>query len=686
MRTLSLGLISLYAFSAISLVAEDCEPDTPPPPSRLEVGVSVVSILPEVDGSLAYFDGLASSPTLALAPGDPGEDPGVFVEAWDVGNIPIGNGGHWSHWVHDDIRAGAIALKDLDQPEGKTLVLVTVDVYMLFNQDLATITDRVRRQLGGDAYEDLHIVISATHNHMGPDTSGLSGHMNHEYFEYMADQVASAIVDAVLGMESADLKVASSRYQFGMVDSHAPYIADPTLNTLQAWSATDPDRLIATVVQWQNHPEDTLGYGDQVHATPEQAEYLKSINHCVSEDDGATCHIEGQFISAGFPGIAVRQIMAATGAPALYFSGPVGGLLAPLHAYAWETGGPGGLPAGDGFAVPDGAVLIPKNFHKQAVVGDELAKRSLADLFESEGWVVDPPITVDRVQLWGKMTNLLFRAGMALSPTRQPLIIGHLKRELFICPEGGPYDDESCISDGFQDEPDPLLRAPVRVGTYGRTEVTYAQLGPISILTSPAEAFSELVEGLPADFVEDPRGVYYRNEADRHNNVAAEDYDTEGYVRQMMSGEYKWILGLAGDELGYMVPNSNFRVMCVADLDAMEGVPGTCQALFELGIMDYQDFDGQKWSMSGARCRQLRADPSVLEGAPYSGHPMGAEWARRTCYYGQTMGQVDGHYEETLSSSWDMASEWIGAAKALTGFEGEPEDVNPAFTGYNQRD
>ena len=63
----------------------------------------------------------------------------------------------------------------------------------------------------------------------------------------------------------------------------------------------------------------------------------------------------------------------------------------------------------------------------------------------------------------------------------------------------------------------------------------YAEIGPIGMLTAPAEAFSELTEGLPADFVDDPRGVYFTSAAERHNNVAPEDYDTEGWVRQMMS-------------------------------------------------------------------------------------------------------------------------------------------------------
>jgi len=376
---LSLGLVSLV--SSLSLQVQQCggDDDDDDNPSRLRVGAATVTLLPQVAGSTSYFDAYLETP-LAMDPGDPGRDPGVFVEQWDVGTIGIGNGERSSHWVHDDIRATAVAFKDLDQPDGQTLVLVTADVYMMFRQDIQEVFDKVKLQVGEEAYSRLWIVISSTHNHMGPDTSGMSG-MNHLYYQYLTGQIASAIVQSIdeETLEPAFLKASRSRYQFGMADSHAPYIADPTLHSLQAVANDGSGRVLATVVQWQNHPEDTLGFGEDVYATEAQAEYLRSIGDCISDDEEAHCHIDGQFISAGFPGYAVWHIMEETGAPAAYFSGPVGGLLAPLHAYVWETEGDQARPAGDGFELPEGAALIHKNFHKQAVNGLELGRRVLRD-------------------------------------------------------------------------------------------------------------------------------------------------------------------------------------------------------------------------------------------------------------------------------------------------------------------
>ena len=679
MNTSLLGLFSL------SLQQCDGDDDDTPYASDLLVGASVVTLLPEVDGSTSYFDPLRESP-LALEPGDDGRDPGVFVELWDVGTIPIGNGKPSSHWVHDEIRGGAMAFKDLNDPDNKTLVLVTADVYMIFRQDIEELYDKVERAIGTEAFNDLWIIVTATHNHMGPDTSGLSGPFNHLYYEYMTSQLATAVVEAVQGMEAAELVVSQSDYQFGMADAHVPRIVDPTLNALQAVSATDPDRVIGTLVQWQSHPEETLGFGRDIYATDEQAAYLKSINQCYSDDDGQTCYVADQIISAGYAGIATKYIMDQTnGAPALYIDGPVGGLLGPLHAYTWETEGEDGRPAGNGTEIPEGAVIIPKNFHKAAVDGLELGRRALADL-ESGERVVDPAIRMEKLEYYGRLTNLGFRIGLSVKSNGVPLMLGHLPRELFICPNEGPWTDETCVSDNFESETDPYLNMPVRVGGFGKTEVHYVRMGPISMVTFPGEAVSELANGLPADFREDPREVYYESEEDRTNHADASTYTVGGYARQMMSGTYKWMLGLGQDELGYMIPISDWRIFCVGDEAELGGQEGNCLAAYQAGIMDYQDYDGEHWSISGARCKAIMDDPTLLEASPYTDIPGGADIAWNSCYYGQTWNDADGHYEETVSGGWDYVDQWLNALREITGADDSLDEINEDFIGYNLHD
>ena len=76
-----------------------------------------------------------------------------------------------------------------------------------------------------------------------------------------------------------------------------------------------------------------------------------------------------------------------------------------------------------------------------------------------------------------------------------------------------------------------------------RTEIAYVTIGPASFLTYPAEVYPELING----GIESPIG---------------QDYETEPIelpvAREMMSGDYKFIIGMGNDELGYIIPKSEW--------------------------------------------------------------------------------------------------------------------------------
>ena len=96
-----------------------------------------------------------------------------------------------------------------------------------------------------------------------------------------------------------------------MVDGRDPEIIDPTMNVLQATAADG--EVIATAVQWNNHPETTLGWAPT--GTPEA---------------------EGRYFTADYAGVLSRTIEEQTGGEALYFVGALGGLTTPLGANVWE--------------------------------------------------------------------------------------------------------------------------------------------------------------------------------------------------------------------------------------------------------------------------------------------------------------------------------------------------------------
>jgi hypothetical protein len=78
-----------------------------------------------------------------------------------------------------------------------------------------------------------------------------------------------------------------------------------------------------------------------------------------------------------------------------------------------------------------------------------------------------------------------------------------------------------------------------------RSELAVAKIGPISITTIPGEIYPELING----GVESPEG---------------NDFDIQPVevppIRDMMPGKYKFVFGLANDEVGYIIPKSQWDV------------------------------------------------------------------------------------------------------------------------------
>ena len=74
--------------------------------TSLLAGSASASVLPTVDGSTDY---LADAPGWNESAVDP-IDIGVYVPMFDQGSVDVGNGSSDASWVHDDIRATALAL------------------------------------------------------------------------------------------------------------------------------------------------------------------------------------------------------------------------------------------------------------------------------------------------------------------------------------------------------------------------------------------------------------------------------------------------------------------------------------------------------------------------------------------------------------------------------------------------
>lgn len=646
-RLISIGSVLLLGLSTMALPAGAETalegPEERRQPTTVRVGAASRSVLPLVEGSRAY---LANLP--------PESDPydlGVYVPEWDDGVIAVGNGAEQSAWVRDDIRAHAMAIEDLTT--GRITALLSLDLYMMFRTDSFAMKAKVAELLGPELGARTTVLFGATHNHHGPETAF---GVNHEWYDEMTDQAARTIVTAVRRREAAELRVAAGEHWFGASDGRDPRIYDPSLNVLQA-RALDDRAVLATVVQWNNHPESTLGW--EPPAPPE----LPAI--CAEQGwEGEDCSAEGRYFTADFPGPLRSTIRERVGGEVVYFNGAIGLLVGPGGAAVWEVDRD--HPLGNQFTPPPGAVgpggtpeVTDENFRRAVIIGEQLGLAVLRLLRTEAERLVDPETSYVTHTYITRLSNIGFRY---LIPQGE---LGNSDPVLYTCPPTGPKTPETCTSDGGATVVDPIIGDDIRVGDHLETEVGYLRIGPVGIMFMPGEVGGELTIGLPAGFDDNPLAWYL----DAEDHAVGSAYEIPGYIYNRMDDRYKWTIGLGNDELGYHVPLADWRSLCVADF---AGLPTSCQELFELGVMSYPD------SMSGSECKAVTEDPSLL--SQYGEHAFVVDL---TCKYGQALGEANNHYEETNSAGWDLAADMMTAVAVVTG-DDDPARINPDFPGYWQ--
>lgn len=610
------------------------EPGASPAVAGFMAGAASRSVLPTVDGERAY---LAEAPGWEELDAD---DPGVFVPQWDQGRVDVGNGSEDGSWVHDDLRTSALALSN----GSELLVMASVDVYMIFASDAAEIERRARELLPPELADGARIIISATHNHHGPD-SAFS--VNDDWYALMADETAAAIAEAVAALEPAQLSAATGEHYFGMTDGRDPLVIDPRVNVLRVQSAA-ADRAIATVVQWTSHPETTLNWAPPVDLT--EACAMKGW----TDDD---CSAEGRYFTADYPGALRTRLQSQVGGEVIYLNGAVGSQIGPGGADVWATeddaafDGPSVAPAG---AVPvsGAADFRDRNFARTEAIGTELAKR-VAELLETaaDAPALESTIAWDEQPFYTRLTNIGFRVLLADGD------LGWQVPPAYTC-TGRPFTDANCVDDGgaFVDDPllTPLIESQIRAGDVLETRLVFVNVGGVGFLFMPGELPPELVIGLPDDFATNTAAYYEEPEL----HAVGDAYVIPGALLDLVPTELTFTIGLGGDELGYWVPVEEVRLKCL-DL-VMPAVGGyTCQRLFDEGHLVTPD------AVSGPVCRGL-SDPSPGEAMP-EGAARDALMA--VCRYGQALGrelgEPDGHYEETNSAGWDLVDDTWAAAEEL---------------------
>jgi len=214
------------------------------------------------------------------------------------------------------------------------------------------------------------------------------------------------------------------------------------------------------------------------------------------------------------------------GGVAIYLQGMVGGMMTTLHTTTHT---------------PDGEELSDATWEKTEAIGTLLGEMALQAVEEAEvSQDTDLEIVHTRFQL--PVDNIAFQAMFK---------IGVFPRDLY------GYDPDEDLSDD---------NVP-----HVYTDLDLLRVGPIQMLTIPGELLPEVAIG-GYDGSKTGSPLYELVQANNPNPPPLDQAPSGPYLRDEMTGEHNWLIGLANDELGYIIPAYNFQLHPdVPYLDEAEG-------------------------------------------------------------------------------------------------------------------
>lgn len=207
-------------------------------------------------------------------------------------------------------------------------------------------------------------------------------------------------------------------------------------------------------------------------------------------------------ISADFVGYTVKELQEKQRCPVVYLTGTVGGLLTSLKVPIQDA---------DGKPLADGTFAKTERFGRR--VGQAAAKALDKAKPLSLG-----PIQARSKEVYLPLENKAYVLGWQL---------GVLQRQAYLW-----------TGDATKAEPAPAkeFKQPLCI----RTEVAWLRLGELDIAAIPGEIYPELV----LDKVQDPADP----------NADFPDASIEPAIYKQLAGPYRMIIGLANDEIGYILP------------------------------------------------------------------------------------------------------------------------------------
>jgi hypothetical protein len=209
-----------------------------------------------------------------------------------------------------------------------------------------------------------------------------------------------------------------------------------------------------------------------------------------------------------------KQMEEDFGGTSLFITGTVGGMMTPLGVTHIDA---------------EGTEWREYTHERAELIGREKARIAKSALDNGQT-VPSPQLKAAATIFYLPVENYAFQAGF---------LSGILERQLF------NYDTTLPI--GRDNVPEVL------------TEMDYIAIGPLEMLSIPGEPLPELAVG---GYDGSLTGHSSEPIVDEGNpNPPDLSQAPEGpYLKDLLSGEHRWIVGMGNDELGYMIPPYNFKL------------------------------------------------------------------------------------------------------------------------------
>ncbi len=388
--------------------------------------------------------------------------------------------------------------------QGNTRVgIVSIDLVGYFYDEV----EMIRADAAVVALDLDYLIVSSTHNHESPDMMGIWGPniitsgYNPDYAAQVRSTIADALVDAVSGLTEVTMTVGKADVSSYNAEKG---LANVIRDTSDPW-VIEPWIYVARFADADDNTVATL---------------VNWANHPETVADENTlftsdyAHTLRKTVEEGSSWQAYER--AGLGGTCVFVSGAVGGMMTSL-----------GVTTTD----PDGGEHGPSaSFEKADVIGTLVGEMAL-DAVAGGDTVADPRLGFRAAELYLPIVNQGFQA-MFLAG-----VLGH--RTTY------HWDPDEPLSAGNQPE---VL-----------TEMSVIDLGPIQMLTIPGELLPELaVGGYDGSLVNAP-GYELVDPGNEHPPDLSAAPDGP-YLKDLLDGDYRWILGLANDELGYIIPEYDFIV------------------------------------------------------------------------------------------------------------------------------